>query len=312
MDLFETKAIKPMLIGSEGEPFDDPNYIFELKLDGERAIAYLDKTDTELRNKRNKKMLPVFPELKDIHKQVKKQCILDGEYIVFKEGKPDFSEVQRRSLMSNPFKIELAAQKFPVSFVAFDILYLDGKQTTSLPLMERKKLLQKTVKENERLSISRYIEEQGAALYALAEKQELEGIVAKKKDSIYKLDTRTKDWIKIKYMQDDDFVVCGWINKSNHMSSIVLGQYKDGNMIYKGHVTLGVSGSEFQKIRELRKLYSPPFPVPAGNEDAVWVPPKLVCTVKFMHKTASGGMRQPVFKGLRQDKLPTECVDVDL
>ncbi len=141
------------------------------------------------------------------------------------------------------------------------------------------------------------------------EKQSLEGIVAKRKDSKYYFDKRTKDWIKIKYLQDDDFVVCGYIIKENNVTSIVLGQYRGGSLVYRGHVTLGVSSADFQEIARQKKLELPPFEAPAGNENAVWVEPVLVCTVKYMMKTPNGGMRQPVFKGLRRDKGPEECVE---
>ena len=164
-----------MLIGEESEAFNSKEFIYELKLDGERCIAYLSKDSVELRNKRNMKMLIKVPELSEIHKQVKKRCILDGELIVIKDGKPDFFEIQRRSLMSNTFKIKLAAEKYPASFTAFDILYYEDYEVTKLLLMERKKLLQNTIKENERLAISRYIEEQGIEFYKLAEKNNLEG-----------------------------------------------------------------------------------------------------------------------------------------
>lgn len=311
MSLFDDKNIKPMLIGAEGPAFDSSNWIYELKLDGERAVAYLDpKNCAELRNKRNKRMLPVFPELENIYKQVKKPCILDGEYVVLKNGKPNFSEVQRRSLMSNPFKIKLAADKLPVSFVAFDILWQDEKDLYMLPLMERKAILQKAVTETERLSVSRYIEEKGTELYRLAEKQGLEGIVAKQKQSQYFFDKRTKDWIKTKYLLDDDFVVCGYVLKSNHMTSLVLAQYDGPGLVYKGHVTLGVSGKDFQRIKAHKTIPAPPMPIPQGhgNEQAIWISPDLVCTVKYMERTVSGGMRQPVYKGLRDDKKPGECI----
>ena len=108
-------------------------------------------------------------------------------------------------------------------------------------------------------------------------------------------------------MKDDDFVVCGYIHKDNHMTSIILGQYQDGKLIYKGHVTLGVGDKPFARIAEQPELSVPPFPVPAGNENAIWLRPELVCTVKFLERTASGGMRQPVFKGLRDDKKAEEC-----
>lgn len=309
-DLFREKNIKPMLIGVEGEAFDSHEYLYELKLDGERCIAYLDGDGTDLRNKRNMKMLPKVPELSQIHKQVKCRCILDGELAVIHAGKPDFFLIQKRSMMSNPMKIELEAQRHPACFTAFDILYYEDHPVTDLPLTERKKLLESVVREESaRFAVSRSIEGQGTAFYQLAEQQNLEGIVAKRKDSRYYFDKRTKNWIKCKNLKDSDYVVCGYIPKENHMTSIVLGQYRDGQLIHKGHVTLGVGGESFRKIRELPKINYPPMDVPDGNENAVWVQPQLVCTVKYMMKTESGSLRQPVFKGLRTDKQPRECLE---
>lgn len=307
-DLWENKTVKPMLIGAEGEPFDSEDFLYELKLDGERCIAYLDNDRTLLKNKRNVLMLPKVPELSEIHRNVKVRCILDGELAVIKDGKPDFFEIQKRSMMSSPVKIDMAAKKYPACFTAFDILYYDDHQVMDLPLTERKDFLQKVVQsENSRFAVSRYIEKNGISFYNLAEQQELEGIVAKRKDSKYYLDRRTKDWIKIKYLQDDDFVVLGYVPKENSMNSIILGQYRNDALIYKGHVTLGVGGEPFKKIRALDKIHCPFLEIPKGNENAVWVVPKLVCTVKYMMKTESGGLRQPVFKGLREDKVPEEC-----
>lgn len=309
-DIWETKNIRPMLIGTEGQPFDCDEYIYELKLDGERCIAYLDRDKTILKNKRNILMLPKVPELAEIHKNVNVRCILDGELAVIKDGRPDFFEIQKRSMMSNPVKIDMAAKKYPACFTAFDILYYENRQVTDLPLTERKELLQKAViSENGRFAVSRFIEKNGIQFYALAEQQELEGIVAKRKDSKYYFDKRTKDWIKIKYLQDDDFVVLGYVPKENSMNSIILGQYSNGQLVYKGHVTLGVGGEPFRRIKTLNKTDCPFSEIPKGNENAVWVTPELVCTVKYMMKTESGGMRQPVFKGLREDKSPEECID---
>lgn len=309
-DIWETKSIKPMLIGTEGQPFDSDEYIYELKLDGERCIAYLDSDKTLLKNKRNILMLPKVPELENIHENVNVRCILDGELAVIKDGKPDFFEIQKRSMMSNPVKIDMAAKKYPACFTAFDILYYKDRQVTDLPLTERKELLQKAVSsENSRFAVSRFIEKNGIGFYNLAKQQELEGIVAKRKDSRYYFGRRTKDWIKIKYLQDDDFSVLGFVPKENSMNSIILGQYQNGRLVYKGHVTLGVGGEPFRKIRALDKTDCPFSEIPKGNENAVWVKPELVCTVKYMMKTESGGMRQPVFKGLREDKSPNECID---
>lgn len=309
-DIWKTKNIKPMLIGTEGEPFDSDEYIYELKLDGERCIAYLDNEKTVLKNKRNVLMLPKVPELVEIHKNVNVRCILDGELAVIKDGKPNFFEIQKRSMMSNPIKIEMAAKKYPACFTAFDILYYEDRQVTDLTLTERKEFLQKAVKsEDSRFAVSRHIEKNGTAFYNLAKQQELEGIVAKRKDSKYYHDRRTKDWIKIKYLKDDDFIVLGYVPKENNMNSIILGQYKNNQLIYKGHVTLGVGGEPFRKIKSLDETSCPFSEVPKGNENAVWVKSELVCTVKYMMKTENGGMRQPVFKGLRDDKSPEECID---
>ena len=150
--------------------------------------------------------------------------------------------------------------------------------------------------ESERLAVSRVFDAgQALALFQLAREQGLEGIVAKKKDSLYFQRKRTKSWLKMKNLMDDDFVVCGWIPKDNHRTSIVLGQYDGGKLLYKGHVTLGVSGAAFDKINALLAPFRPPFDEPApagyGNEDARWVEPRLVCVVEYMHKAKNGGIR---------------------
>lgn len=309
-DLFEEKSIKPMLIGMEGDAFDSTDYLYELKLDGERCIAYLDTGKTDLRNKRNMKMLSKVPELSQIHQQVNTRCILDGELAIIHNGKPSFNLIQRRSMMTDPLKIHLDAQLHPACFTAFDILYDKDRPVTDLPLIERKKLLQSVVQtESAYFAISRTIENHGIAFYQLAKDQNLEGIVAKRKDSKYYFDKRTKDWIKCKYLKDDDYVVCGYIPKANGMTSLVLGQYRGLELVYKGHVTLGVSGDAYRKIQTARRIPNPNMAVPKENAHTVWIEPKLVCTIKYMSKNASGSLRQPVFKGLRADKRPEVCLE---
>lgn len=307
MDMFEVKDIAPMLIGAEEAAFDDEEYIYELKLDGVRCIVYADGEYLEIRNKRNVRLLPKFPELNGIQKQIKKKCILDGELYIFKDGRTDFSEIQRRALMNGgSFKTELLAKKLPASFTAFDVLYCDGEDITKKPLMERKKILDKLIRENDRITISRYIENDGIALYNLTKEKDLEGIVAKKKDSKYFFGKRTKEWIKCKNMIEIDYVITGYIHKDNNMVSLVLGLYDGKKLIYKGHATLGASLSY---VRDHSKVAGGcPFnEIPEGNERANWIQPHLVGTVKFMEFTASGGMRQPVFKGYRDDKKPIDC-----
>lgn len=311
-DLFQNKSIDPMLIAENVPLFADPDWIYELKWDGERCIAYLDPKDgTELRNKRHLIMIPKVPELSQIHRQAKKKCILDGELLCIVNGKPNFEAIQRRSLMSNRFKIELESKRYPASFVAFDCLYFDGENLMGKPLTERKQYLKKAVSESDRLAVSRVFScDQAEALFALAEKQGLEGMVAKQKASLYFQGKRTKAWLKMKNLLDDDYVVCGWIPKEKHVTSIVLGQYENGKLTYKGHVTLGVGGESFAAIEKQPQWKTPPIDVPSGhgNENARWLKPELVCTVQFLYKTENGGLRQPVFKGLRFDKKPEDCI----
>ena len=298
-----------MLIGVEGDAFDSDDYLYELKLDGERCIAYLDTDGTDLRNKRNIKMLPKVPELSEIHRQVQCRCILDGELAVIHDGKPDFFLIQKRSMMSNPMKIELESQRHPACFTAFDILYYDNHTVTDLPLTDRKELLEKAITvESPQMAISRYIENHGISFYKLAEEQELEGIVAKRKNSMYYFDKRTRDWIKCKYLKDSDYVICGYIPKAGSTTSIVLGQFRNGHLVYNGHVSLGISGEVFQRILAVPHTENP-FPDCVKGGNTVWIRPCLVCTVNYMMKTESGGLRQPVFKGLREDKLPRDCIE---
>jgi len=298
-----------MLIAEERPAFDSADWIYELKLDGIRCVAYLDKAGTVLRNKRNKDVTAIYPELGQIHRQVKKRCILDGEVFVLKDGRTDFFEVQCRALMSNTFRIELSAEKLPVSFVAFDLLYLDQEQIVDRPLLERKGLLRKTASDSERMAVSRYIEKNGSALYEAAEKQELEGVVAKRKDSRYYFGKRTKDWIKCKALLDEDFVVCGHYHGDGSMASVILGSFDAGCLIYRGHVVMGVSRMDYARMTAAASVdkhkYCGAFP---DFEGATWLEPVLVCTVKFMEYTPGGGLRQSVFKGLRNDKAPGECV----
>ena len=308
MDIFESKSAKPMLIAEMQEPFDSPDYIYELKLDGERCVAYLDKDSTTLLNKRDFILNPRFPELNDIHKFVRDRCILDGEVAILIAGKPDFSEVKRRSVLSNKFKVEMALNKHPASFTAFDILYYKDKQVTDMLLMERKKLLSEVVKENERLSVSRYIEGKGIALYEAAAKQDLEGVVAKRKGSTYQMGKRTRDWIKFKNLKDDDYIVLGYIENGNNTISVILGQYRGDTIAYKGNVLLGKSREDFKIISMIPKIENP-FQTLQGSESAHWIVPELVCTVQFMELTSGGGLRQPLYKCLRDDKDPEDCIE---
>jgi bifunctional non-homologous end joining protein LigD/DNA ligase-1 len=301
-----------MLIAENQPPFDSPDYFYELKLDGIRCLAYLGGGRTELRNKRNKDVSSIYSELSEIYKQVNRRCILDGELVSIKDGKPDFYEVQRRSLMSNPFKIKLAAEKQPVCFIAYDVLYIGDKAIMDQPLVKRTAALDELIKETPLLAVSRRIEREGVALFDVAKEQGLEGTVAKRKDSLYFPGKRTKDWIKMKNQIDEDFIVCGYYRGDTNAVSVVFGRFSGDYIVYQGHVSLGVSKQDYMVMEQseradtsvYRNLYRN-FP---AFSDVKWLKPHLVCCVRYMERTKSGGLRQPVFKGLRIDKNPSECV----
>lgn len=302
-DLFDEKNISPMLL-YETQPFDDKDYIYELKLDGIRCLAYIDAKSVNLRNKRNKDVTAIYPELAEMNKCVKKRVILDGELVVLdKDGKPDFYALQRRSLMADSFKIGLSARNAPVQFVAYDIIYFDGQDLTDKPLTERKAILSKAVKEGYNLSVSRYIEEMGTAFFEIAKAQELEGIVAKRKGGLYHTGKRTRDWLKIKVMQDEDLLVLGYQpDEDGKVKDLILGYYdEEGKLQCRGKVYLGISEEERRIIENFamqNRIQKPWF---GKYKNAVWLKPQLVGTAHFMHETQSGGMRQPVWKGLRTD-----------
>lgn len=307
MDVFDKKALKPMLIAEMMEPFDSDQYIYELKFDGIRCLAYIDRASVDLRNKRDFKLLPRFPELKAIYKNVKYKCILDGELAIMINGVPDFHAVQRRSVLTDPFKIDIASNKYTATFVAFDIIYFNGEMVNDKPLMERKKLLEQCfAKEDNRIILSRYIDAYGVQLFEMAKQQRLEGIVAKRKDSLYWFGKESKDWIKIKVMKDEDFVLCGYILKPNNMTSFIIGQYKENELVYMGHITLGASLRKLNQYEYTVTDYSPFGHTPPGNEKAVWLKPELVCTVEYM-PDESIERRQATLKSIRDDKLPVEC-----
>ena len=311
MDAFDDKSLRPMLVGKTADPFNDDEYLFELKLDGVRCLAYLDGKGTMLLNRRGGKLLPKMPELAGLHKQANQKCILDGELISAAGGGLDFEEIKQRALMSNKARIDRMSRKIPATFVAFDILYAGGRLVTEESLSDRKKLLEATVVENERISVSRYIEGRGIELFELVKQRGLEGMIAKKNNSRYYQGRRTADWIKIKNLRDDDFVVCGYVQNSAHIISAILGQYdENGRLLYMGHASLSDSREDFAMIKKQKMAGKPPFSneLPSGNEKAVWIKLRLVCTVEFLNRTAGGMIRQPIFKGLRMDKTPREAI----
>ena len=293
------QELSPMLF-YESDVFDSQDYIYELKFDGIRCLAYLEENKTTLINKRQKELSSTYPELSKIHKQVNKPCIVDGEIVIMNNGKPDFYQLQKRSLMANSLKIKLQAAKLPVIFVAFDILYLDDKLTIDLPLLERKQLLQSNLIENPRIVISRYIDGHGSDFFELTKKQQLEGIVAKEKTSKYYPGKRSRVWLKIKVYQEDHLIICGYLPKENGIKELILGSYDDNNNIYK--VASVVTSKDQQVIINFANQHPSTSIFDLDNNDIIWMEPYLVGRVRYMMKTKSGGLRQPVFVGVCSDK----------
>ncbi len=305
MDLFGERGASPMLIAMQTQAFDDSEWIYELKLDGIRCLAYFDKNTADFRNKRNLQINAKFPELGELNQNVSGKCILDGEIVILNKGVPDFYRLQKRTLLSDPFKIQLESIRHPASFVAFDCIYKGAEDLTEKPLLARKDILAGILQETSRMAVSRYIETNGTALYRAAEQQELEGIVAKRKNSIYTMGKRSRDWLKCKRMADEEFIIVGYIQKGQHFFNVILAKYKQGLLVYKGHVTAGVTKEIISQLEETRE--NPFCLLPPGNEEAVWVKPNRVCVVEYMPNTKQT-LRQPVFKGIRTDVSPEEVI----
>jgi len=315
-------TIQPMLATATDKPFDDPNSLFEIKWDGYRAIAFIEDGQIRLVSRNQNDLTAQFPELAAIPKSVKAtRAILDGEIVALDdEGRPSFSLMQKRTGF-RPGKTRLPRREgVPVIYYAFDLLYLDGFDLRRVPLEQRKQLLQDHLATSKVLRFSDHYAEQGLALFHAAQEKGLEGIVAKKRDSLYH-ETRTRDWFKIKVTQRQECVIGGYTDPEgsrDHFGSLVLGLYdQKRRLIHVGQAGTGFDQRMlrdlFAKLKLLATTKSPFF----GEVDALkkvhFVRPSLVAEIKFSewtHETAEGGskLRAPVFMGLRTDKTPEECM----
>ena len=312
MDIFKNRLAKPMLIADETEPFDSENYSYELKMDGERCLAYLDQDMVDLVNRRDRRVLFQFPELDLLHKQVRKRCILDGELIVGMGRKEDFELIKQRSLTKRASTIHRMSRENPCSFVAVDILYCGEHLLTDCSLDERQAVLRDIVTENERVNVVRSIYGQGVAFFDAVRKEGLEGVIAKRRDSRYLMGKRTRDWTKIKNWLEDDFVICGYVPTDKAaVVSLVLGQYgRDGHPKYKGRVTLGIRRDDFQIVRQVQQIEKYLFTAkPDVPDSTIWITPELVCTVSFMCWTGNLRLRQPNYKGLVVGKPAKQAIE---
>lgn len=301
-----------MLIGRERNySFDDEEYLFELLLGGGRAFAFLSPDGLVITNRRGTPVTFMFPELQGINGQVANKCVLDGEIMVLDGNTPDHEEYLRRLSLHDAAARELAALRRPATFVAHDVVYCKDGETTSMPLWERKELLQDLVRESESFSVARYVPKRGGVLFNAAGERGFEGVVGKKADSRYVFGALSRDWIAVKHQLSDEFVICGHSDASANMASLVLGQYDaTGVMLYRGQVPIIKSRKEYISVTSSPRAVSHPFPQqpPEPARDARWVIPCMVCTVSFMSRSEKGVMRQPMFKKLRPELAPDHAV----
>ena len=316
-------TIHPMLATSVERPFDGAEWLFEIKWDGYRAIAFVNDGKLHLVSRNQNDLTERFPELKDLPKFVKaKNAILDGEVVALDdEGRASFSLMQQRTGFRPGGRRGAAKADVPVLYYAFDLLYLDGYDLRKLPLEDRKKKLASLLVAGNSLRYSDHCEKQGKALFEMARAKGLEGILAKKRDSIYQ-ERRTTEWLKIKITHRLECVIGGYTEPEGsraHFGSVVLGLYdKQGRLIHVGQAGSGFdqeSLDEVWKLLKKRETKKNPF---YGEVEALrkvyWVKPELVAEIEFAEWTggASAGsgpkLRAPVFLGLRDDKDPRDCV----
>ncbi|MCL4439653.1 MAG: non-homologous end-joining DNA ligase [Firmicutes bacterium] len=305
--------IKPML-AVPSQPFDSEEFIYEVKWDGYRCLAYLNGR-TILQSRNLIDLTPGYPDLTSLHQASKLEgVVLDGELLVLnKEGQPSFHLLQTRSKLRDPIKIRQAARKTPAIFMAFDILYWGGGNVMSRPLHSRQELLRETVREQTSLVISQFIETKGINFYRACLDRGLEGVMAKQKDSPYLPGQRSLYWRKFRYTRSEEFIILGYEpgRGSRLLGSLILGAYRDGQLVYRGKVGTGFTYREqtelVQELKQLRSLASPIRESGPELSHPCWVEPKLVCQVEYLEKTPDGCLRHPVYHGLRWDKEPEEC-----
>jgi bifunctional non-homologous end joining protein LigD len=316
-------AIHPMLATSIDKPFDAPDWLFEIKWDGYRAITFIENGKARLVSRNQNDLTPRYAELKDLPNFVRaKTAILDGEVVALDDqGRASFSLMQQRTGFRPGGRRAAANADVPVLYYAFDLLYLDGYDLRKLPLEERKKKLLSIIVAGDALRYSDHYEEQGKALFKVAEQNGLEGILAKKRDSIYQ-ERRSSEWLKIKIRHRMECVIGGYTEPEGsraHFGSVVLGLYdKQARLIHVGQAGSGFTQKSLAEIwKLLKKLETKQNPF-YGEVEALrkvyWVKPELVAEIEYTEWTdgATGGsgpkLRAPVFLGLRDDKSPKECL----
>lgn len=296
-----------MLAKSYEKAFDDEDWVFEIKWDGYRAIADLSKDQPLFYSRNGISFLSKFDKVSQDFKNQKHKMILDGEIVAYDEnGRPNFQLLQQ--IGDNP--------NLALVYQVFDILWLNGYSTEELPLIQRKELLKEALVETDVIKYCDHIPKKGIDFFEQMKKMQLEGMIAKKTDSLYIENHRTSDWLKIKFTNTEEVIICGFTEPRGSregFGALILGKYIDEKLIYAGHTGTGFNTTSlnemYERLKKLAVKTSPFENKPKTNMPVTWTKPELVCEIKYSEITKDGIFRHPVFVAIREDKNPEEIAD---
>jgi bifunctional non-homologous end joining protein LigD len=311
-------GIAPMAAKLGSLPPDDGAFAYEVKWDGVRAVAHVDRGHLDLTGRNGTDFSRRYPELRPLGRALgSTRAILDGEIVAFDDsGRPSFEALQTRMHLSTEAAAKRRAREVPVTYVAFDLLWLDGYSTLTLPYSDRRRLLTDLEVDGPHWRTPAHHEDDGAALLAATAEQGLEGIVAKRLDSPYEPGRRSGAWIKVKNLMRQEVVIGGWApgegNREGRLGAIAAGVHDaDGALRYVGKVGTGFNEQSLaavgSQLQELRRDTSP-FEGRQPPRGTIFVEPRLVAEVEFRDWTRSGTLRASSFKGLRVDVDPETVV----
>ncbi|HZT05976.1 MAG TPA: DNA ligase D [Chloroflexota bacterium] len=312
------KSIAPMLPTLTPEPFSHPDWIFEPKLDGVRAIGFMAEGSVRLVSRRGLDVARQYPEIAaDLARRGLREAALDGEIVALDEhGRPSFHRLQQRMNLTSEREIRRAEATIPLVYYVFDLLYLDGFDLRATPIEDRKQTLAALLQPSERVRTLDSFPEIGEIAYRAALDHGFEGIVAKKRGSTYQTGKRSRLWLKVKGTRTDDFVVGGYSqglgSRADTLGALLVGSVDDeGRLRYAGHVGTGLDERLLRSLRArldaLRTDECPFAERPPIKSKTTWVRPETVVEVKFAEWTPDGRLRAPVLVRVRDDKAPTEA-----
>jgi bifunctional non-homologous end joining protein LigD len=311
------ERLKPMLARSGGLPPNEQDFGFEVKWDGIRTLLFCDHGHLTLQGRNFTDFTPRYPEVRPLAGELgARRLILDGEIVAFDdEGRPSFERLQSRMHLASDSAVKRRLRDTPVTYVIFDLLYLDGRSALALAYEDRRTLLEELELQGPAWRIPAYHRGEGSGLLAATRELGIEGIVAKRLDCPYEPGRRAAGWIKIKNVRVQDVVIGGWTPgegaRGGRLGALAVGVFEDGRLVYAGKVGTGFTEKTLALLgRELEPLRRPdsPFEGRQPPKGTVFVEPRLVAAVEFREWTRSGTLRAPSFKGLRPDKDPHECV----